>query len=336
MKIAIIRLTSLGDVIHAMASLQIIRRTLPDCSITWVADKRFADILDYHPDIQEIVKIDLRGLKKRRPLLKAIAAEYQRLAALGPFDVVIDLQGMIKSAAIAAILGGDKYGPSNPKEALAGLFYNHAIQQPQGYPAVCRAVTLVARSLKLDFQPSELTTPKPYLFWGSEDDIITNEYFSREQRNIIIVPGSSTAYKNYPPDKFAQLANLLRENILICHGNQQELAIATQIAEQSPHVRILPRLTLNQLKAAIGRTDLVIGADTGPMHMAWASGTPSITLFGSTPVCITPTEHNLIIKSKTSINTPRPHAKDTSVRDISVEEIMTLANRLLHANSALP
>lgn len=335
MKIAIIRLTSLGDVIHAMASLQIIRRSLPECSITWVADKRFADILDHHPDIQNIVRIDLRGLKKQRPLLKAISAEYQRLAAFGPFDIVIDLQGMIKSAAIAAIMGGEKYGPSKRKEALAGLFYNHTIQLPHGYPAVCRAVTLVADSLGLDFQPSELTTPKPYLFWSHEDNTITNEYFSREQRNIIIVPGSSTAYKNYPPGKFAQLANLLEENVLICHGNQQELAIATQIAEQSSHVRILPRLTLNQLKAAIGRADLVIGADTGPIHMAWASAIPSITLFGSTSVCITPTEYNLVIKSKTAVNGPKPSANDTSVRDITVNEIMTLANKLLHTNKAL-
>lgn len=329
MKIAIIRLTSLGDIIHAMASLQIIRSSLPECSITWVADKRFADILDHQPDIQNIVRIDLKGLKKQRPLLSAISAEYHRLAALGPFDVVIDMQGMLKSAAIAAILGGKKYGPARSKETLARLCYNHTVELSLSQPSVCRAATLITRSLGLDFQPMDLALPKPYLFWGAEDAAISDEFFSRERRNIIFVPGSSAAYKNYPASQFAHLANLLQENILICHGNQQDLAIATQIAEQSSHVRILPRLTLNQLKAAIGRVDLVIGGDTGPIHIAWACGIPSITLFGATSVCIYPTERNRVITASSSTKQRKPNPQQDLVSSIDPEEIARIAREMI-------
>lgn len=329
MKIAIIRLTSLGDVIHAMASLQIIRRNLPDCSITWVSDKRFADILDHHPDIQNIVRIDLKGLKKQRPLLTAISAEYNRLAALGPFDIVIDLQGMIKSAAIAAILGGEKHGPKQRKEFLAGLFYNHTIQQPHICPTAYRAPSQVANCLGLDFKPIDLTTPTPYMFWSAGDRAITDEYFSVELRNIIIVPGSSATFKIYPPNKFAQLANLLQENILICHGNQQELSFATKISEQSPYVRILPRLTLNELKASIDRADLVIGADSGPTHIAWACGTNSITLYGATSVCTYPNERNLAITASPSENLHKPDKNDNLVSRIKPEDILQLAQVLL-------
>ena len=330
MNIALIRLTSLGDIILAMASLQIIRRSLPECRITWFADKRFADILDHQPDIHQVVKIDLKGLKKQKDLTTALAAEYRTLAGHGPFDAVIDLHGMIKSAVIAAILGGKRYGFSRDmrKEALAGLFYNHTIPVPLGQPAVCRYATLVARSLGLEFQPADLTPPRPYLFWGAEDGALTDGYFSRERRTIIFVAGTSAGYKNYPPEQFARLADLLQENILVCHGNQQELATAHRIAGQSSHVRVLPTLSLNQLKAAIGRADLVIGGDTGPTHIAWACGVPSITLFGATPVCICPTERNRVISTTSTINLRTPDPRDDSVRSIDVGEIARLAREL--------
>jgi heptosyltransferase I len=330
MNIALIRLTSLGDIILAMAALQVIRHSLPECRITWFADTRFADILDHQPDIRHVVRIDLKGLKRHKSPA-ALAAEYRILAGHGPFDAVIDLHGMIKSAVVGAILGGKRYGFNRNmrKEALAGLFYNHTIPVPLELPAVCRYATLAARSLGLDFQPAALTPPQPYLFWGAADGAASDGYFSRERRTIIFVAGTSAGYKNYPPEQFARLADLLQENILVCHGNQQELATATRIAERSPHARVLPRLSLNQLKALIGRADLVIGGDTGPTHIAWACGVPSITLFGATPVCICPTERNRVISTTSGVNLRKPDPRDDSVSRIDAKEIARLARELL-------
>jgi heptosyltransferase-1 len=331
MRIALVRLTSLGDIILAMASLQVIRRARPDCHITWVADRRFADILDHQPDIQQVVKIDLKALKRQKPFLTALSAEYRHLTSYGGFDVVIDLHGMIKSAVIGAILGGERYGFSRDtrKEGLAGLFYNHAIPVALDQPAVSRYATLAARSLGLDFRVADLTPPRPFLFWGAEDGAITDDYFSQGRRNILFVPGTSATYKNYPPERFARLANLLGENILVCHGNQQERETATRMAEQSPHVRVLPLLTLNQLKAAVGRADLVIGGDSGPTHIAWACGIPSITLFGATPVCICPTERNRVITTASRVNLHKPDTRDVSVSHIAEEDVAQLARELL-------
>ncbi len=334
MKIALIRLTSLGDIILAMASLQIIRRALPDCRITWVADRRFADILDHQPDIQQVIRIDLKALKRRKPLLAGVPAEYRRLASFGPFDAVIDLHGMIKSAVISAILGGRKYGFARDtrKERLAGLFYNRAMPVALDQPAVCRYATLAARSLGLDFRAEDLTSPRPFLFWGAKDRDMTDGFFSREQRNILFIPGTSAAYKNYPPERFARLANLLGENILVCHGNRQEQEAAARIAELSPNAQVLPLLTLNQLKAAVGHADLVIGGDSGPTHIAWACGVPSITLFGATPVCICPTVRNRVITTTSAVNPRKPDPRDDSVSRVSPEEIARLAQTLLNGN----
>ena len=329
MKIAIVRLSSLGDIILGMASLQFIRRHLPDCHITWVADKRFADILDHQPDIQQVLKVDLKGLKKERSL-EGLTREYRNLSSAGPFDAVIDLHGMIKSAVISSILGGIRFGFDRNirKEILAGLFYSYTIPVVPDQPAVCRYTSLTAISLGLDFQPVDLTPPQPYLFWGAEDVAATDGYFSGERRTILIVPETSAPYKNYPPEQFARLIPLLDGNVVICHGNDREQAAAVAIAGHTPNARVLPRLTIGQLKAAVARADLVIGGDSGPTHMAWACGIPSITLYGATPVCIPQTAHNLAITSGSRINLRKPDAGDTSVRDIPVEEIARMAAQL--------
>jgi len=330
MKIAFVRLTSLGDIILAMAALQVVRRRLPGCHITWVADRRFADILDHNPDIQQIIRVDLRELKRKKSL-SALCAEYRRLASCGRFDAVIDLHGMTKSAVIAAILGGVRHGFARQmrKEPLAGLFYNRCLPVPLDLPAVCRYATLAAQSLGLDFLRDELCPPEPYLFSGAGDSAATDEYFTSGKRTILLVPETSAHYKNYPQEGFARLADRLQENIIVCHGNQQEFRTASLIAERSPHVRVLPRLNLNQLKAAVGRCDLVIGGDSGPTHIAWASGVPSITLFGATPVCICPTDRNRIIKTPSKVNLRKHDASDHSVRYIPEDVIVGQALEVL-------
>ncbi|QEM67239.1 lipopolysaccharide heptosyltransferase I [Geobacter sp. FeAm09] len=330
MKIAFVRLTSLGDIILAMAALQVVRRRLPECHITWVADSRFADILNHNPDIQQIIRVDLKGLKRKKSL-SALVAEYRRLASCGGFDAVIDLHGMLKSAGVAASLGGVRHGFARQmlKEPLAGLFYHRSVAVPLELPAACRYASLAAQSLGLDFGMEELCPPKPYLFWGEGDATATDDYFATGRHNILLVPETSASYKNYPPEKFVRVANLLQGNIMICHGNQQEFQTASLIAEHAPHVRVLPRLNLNQLKAAVGRCDLVIGGDSGPTHIAWASGVPSITLFGATPVCICPTDRNRVIKTPTRVNLRKHDATDRSVCDISEDVIVGQARELL-------
>lgn len=330
MKIAIIRLSSLGDIILGMPVLQIIRKHLPDCSITWVADKRFADILDHQPDLQNVVKLDLKGLKKQKSFSR-LREEYGSLASIGPFDAVIDLHGMLKSAIAAVIIGGPRHGFDRRmiKEPLAGLLYHQTVAVPMELPAARRYAQLGEESLGLTFQPEELLQLQPFLFWEDADRRASEQYFSNESRNIILVPETSAPYKNYPPEKFIRLAKCLGENILICHGNDQEYKTACCIAEQAGNVRVLPRLDLNQLKAAISRADLVIGGDSGPTHIAWGCGVPSIILFGATPVCILPTSKNLVIKSATLPHLHRHDSSDLSIQAIPVEDVVALAEGLL-------
>lgn len=329
-RIALVRLSSLGDIILCMASLQLIRRYLPDSHITWITDRRFAAVLEHQPDIQQIIALDLKGLKKQ-PSWSKLRGEYRSLRDCGAFDMVIDLHGMIKSAVVATIAGGIRCGfaGSALKESLAGLFYQQSLSVPLELPAVSRYSSLVADCLGLPAQGGLNGEIRPFLGWSEEDRRISDNYFDSRQPTTLIVPETSALNKNYPPEKYAQLASRLAGPVLVCHGNDRELAAAQAIAGQAANVRVLPRLSINQLKAVVGRCALVIGGDSGPAHMAWASGVASITLFGATPVCFHPTERNLVIKSSSRVNLVKPDAADLSVREISVEQIAELAAGLL-------
>jgi heptosyltransferase-1 len=276
-----------------------------------------------------VIRLDLKGLKQQFSL-EGLVQEYQNLKTPGPFDEIIDLHGMIKSAVAATIMGGRRSGfdRSSLKEPLATLFYQRTYSVSPQQPAACRYADLVSRSLKL--QPvSNMTEILPFLFSHKQDLSNSAEFFSSGHRNILFVPETSAANKNYPPERFVRLAALLGENIMVCHGNQQELQTAQVIAAQSKNVRVLPRLGLNQLKAAVARADLVIGGDSGPTHIAWGCGVPSITLFGATPVCFQPTAINRVIKTASIVNYRKPDADDLSICGIAEEEIAGLAAGLL-------
>jgi heptosyltransferase-1 len=322
-KIAIVRLTSLGDIIFCMAALQLIKRRLPESSITWFADRKFADILDYNPDLAGIVKIDLKGLKKDFSTRK-LWDEYRRISLAGKFDLVIDLHGMVKSAFVARMIGRKTVGfhRSMIKEPLAALFYQRTLVAPGDAMPAYRYAQLAMAALGFSCEEEELKTKQPFLFYRDEDGAMTRDLFRPGVKNVIFVPGTSAAEKNYPWEKYVAIAEGLRQNVLVCHGSDQEYAVACAIAESSSSVSLLPRLNLNQLKAAISRADLVIGGDTGPTHIAWANNVPSITLFGPTPPCTYVTKVNRIITA--------PVAQGVlSIRNIEVNTILTLAEELL-------
>jgi heptosyltransferase-1 len=331
MNIAIVRLSSLGDIIFGMASLQLIRRRFPGCTITWIADSRFGDVLDNCPDLDRIVKLDLKGLKGRFTFA-GLQAELAKLRGLGPFDMVIDLHGMIKSALVAWRIGGERIGfhRSVVKEPLASFWYARTVAVPLAEPAVDRYAALVAASLGFTITPAELTHKSSFLGHGPEDGEVTRGFFRGDRKNIIMVPGTSIAYKNYPREKLVAVADQLRQNILVCHGSPAELESAHYLAEHSSFVTILPRLDLNQLKAAISRADLVIGGDTGPTHMAWACNVPSLALFGATAPPYVPTVRHRVLTAGSPVNAVKPDKNDFSVQAIPETEILRQAEELLN------
>ena len=156
------------------------------------------------------------------------------------------------------------------------------------------------------------------------------DFLQKDRENIVLIIGSSWDSKNYPAEKFVNIAKALQQNCLVVWGSEQEKEKADWMSTQSDTIQVMPRLDLNSLKALISKADLLIGNDTGPTHMAWALNRPSITIFGPTPTRMAyQTDINKVIKSASIVNSYKLNRQDYSIKDIDENEIIALAKTLL-------
>lgn len=330
-RIAIIKLSAMGDIIHAMVALQYIKKQYPNLKIDWFVESVFAPILENNPDINEIIKLDLKSIKKdKKEIINQIKLikKYEK----NSYDLVIDAQGLIKSAIVSFFLGKNRVGFSknSTREKLASFFYTKKVDIAYDKNAIERNVKVLSQALNFEITKDDILNKKPFLFYKNENEVIY-EYLSKDKKNVLFVIGASWPSKMYSKEKFAKIINNLDENCLITWGNEAEKDIADFIANISK-AKVLPKLDLNSLKAIMSKVDLVIGNDTGPTHMAWALNIPSITLFGNTPgyrnTYITNT--NKIIESKSIVNPFKLDRNDFSIKEIDENEIINTAKGLLY------
>ncbi|MDN5112727.1 lipopolysaccharide heptosyltransferase I [Aliarcobacter butzleri] len=330
-RIAIIKLSAMGDIIHAMVALQYIKRQYPNLQIDWFVESAFAPILENNPDINEIIKLDLKSIKKdKKEIINQIKLikKYEK----NSYDLVIDAQGLIKSAIVSFFLGKSRVGFSknSTREKLASFFYTKKVDIAYDKNAIERNVKVLSQALNFEITKNDILNKKPFLFYKNENEVIY-EYLSKDKKNVLFVIGASWPSKMYSKEKFAKIINNLDENCLITWGNEAEKDIADFIANISK-AKVLPKLDLNSLKAIMSKVDLIIGNDTGPTHMAWALNIPSITLFGNTPgyrnTYITNT--NKIIESKSIVNPFKLDRNDFSIKEIDENEIINMAKGLLY------
>ncbi|WP_323587052.1 lipopolysaccharide heptosyltransferase I [Aliarcobacter butzleri] len=330
-RIAIIKLSAMGDIIHAMVALQYIKRKYPNLQIDWFVESTFAPILENNPDINQIIKLDLKSIKKdKKEIINQIKLikKYEK----NSYDLVIDAQGLIKSAIVSFFLGKNRVGFSknSTREKLASFFYTKRVDIAYDKNAIERNVKILSQALNFEITKDDILNKKPFLFYKNENEVMY-EYLSKDKKNVLFVIGASWPSKMYSKEKFAKIINNLDENCLITWGNEAEKDIADFIANISK-AKVLPKLDLNSLKAIMSKVDLVIGNDTGPTHMAWALNIPSITLFGNTPgyrnTYITNT--NKIIESKSIVNPFKLDRNDFSIKEIDENEIINTAKGLLY------
>ncbi len=330
MKIAIVRLSALGDLVHSMAALQFIKAALPTLQIDWFVEERFAGLLDNNPDIDHVFTVNLKALKANK---LGVFQQVKKLRqhALNHYDLVIDAQGLIKSAVVARLLGHQIAGfdVNSIREKLASWFYTLKVTCPYDTNAIVRNAYVLSKPLGVDITEGQLLNKQPFLFYQDEDPLIA-DYLKPDKKTVVLVIGSSWDSKNYPADKFVTIAQALQENCLVVWGNEEERQKAEWMATQDENIKAMPRLDLNSLKALIAKADLLIGNDTGPTHMAWALNRPSITIFGPTPVRMAfQTDINKVIKSASIVNPFKLNKQDTSIKDIDENEIIQLATHLI-------
>jgi len=330
MKIAIVKLSAMGDIIHAMVALQYLKEAKPNIQIDWIVEQGFAELLKNNPHIDNILPVNLKAIKKDK---MALFAEIKRVKsyAQNNYDLVIDAQGLLKSAITAKLLGKSIAGFSKEsiREGVASYFYTQKVTIAYDANTIDRNAKVMSEPLEVKITPQMILDKKPFLFYSDEDSQL-EKYLSSEKKNIIFVIGSTWESRNYPKEKFVEIANALKENVLVAWGGKEEQTKAQWIEAHSTYATALPKIDLNSLKAVIAKSDLLIGNDTGPTHMAWGLNIPSITIFGPTPINrVYQTPINKVVKSDSEVNHFKLNKEDYSIYEIESEEISEIAKELL-------
>ena len=317
LKIAIVKLSALGDIVHAAIVLQFIKKHCPNAHITWLVDARFASLLKDHPLIDELVVLPLKESFKR---------SYKIIKTLGKFDKIIDLQGLFKSAVVAKLLGKEIYGFSREsvKEKIAARLYRHKFKIDYNENIIVRNLSLVGYALNFGFDKSEILKKSPCF------EICKKFKNESGEKRVLIAAFASEESKIY--DKFKDVIRLLEGcEIYLCYGSESEKARAEAIISGT-FAKLLEKLSIKDMIDFIASCNLVIGNDSGLTHLAWAVNRPSITLFGNRPSHRNAyvTDKNLVVDMGKEIDARSIDKNDFCIREIYPETVANFAKRLLN------
>ncbi len=323
----------MGDIVHAMAALQYLKQALPEVRIDWVVEQSFAGVLENNPHVDRVLPVNLKALKNDRSQL---FSEIKRIRSYASFDydMVIDAQGLIKSAIVSRMLGSSVgFDKDSIREKMASWFYGKSFSIPYEENVIYRNVKLICSAAEIDLNKEDLLSKKSFLFFTERETRKTMPYLTKSKKNIVYILGSSWESKIYPKEKFIEVINALGGNGLLVWGDGKEYKIAREISKKSK-AALLPRLTLGELKALISKADLVIGGDSGPTHFAWAMNRPSITLFGPTPGDrnTIETRINRVICSDSKVDPLRLNKEDFSIAEIAPSSIVTMGQEIFNTH----
>ncbi|AHN42997.1 lipopolysaccharide heptosyltransferase I [Helicobacter pylori] len=324
MKIAIVRLSALGDIIVGAVFLALIKERFTNAQIEWFVDERFSAILEHSPYIDKLHPIALKSVLTTFNPLK-IFKLFKSLRAY-EYDIVIDMQGLIKSALITQMLKAPKkvgFDYASAREGLSAFFYSQKVSIAYNEPVLKRNFTLLSHALNLPKKEiSEGLSSRSKVFSYQDSPKIDALNLNENKLKILFVLETSKINKTYPIERFKELA-LALENFQICllwHADEDKAAALYGALKNQRDVLLLPKLTLNEVKALLFKMDLVIGGDTGITHLAWALQKPSITLYGNTPMERFKLESPINV-SLTGNSNANYHKKDFSIQNIEPKKI---------------
>lgn len=293
MNVAIVKLSALGDVVHALPVAAALRAARPAARVTWLVEARNAPVLAGHPAVDRVVTVDTRRWRRARTPA-ALGTTIRELAALrrtlraARFDVAIDLQDLVKSGVLTAMTGAPVrvgFTADYCRERASALFTNRRVRPPAtAHHVVDRYLSLLSA---LDVTPparGEFHLPCDDAAEAAIDDAFAAAGLKARDRLVVVNPGAGRPEKQWPAARFADLAaRLVRDGagrVLVVWG-PGERDVARTIAEHGRAV-LAPPTDLLALVAVLRRASVVVAADTGPLHLAAALGVPCVGLFGPT------------------------------------------------------
>lgn len=304
-RVLIVKLSSLGDVVHAMPAVQDIRRAWPNLHIDWVVERAFAPLVSRCEGVDRVIPIDLRQWRKA-PLAATTRGAWRAFREAltdQTYDVVVDLQGLTKSAWVARMA---RMAPLGQRYAMANQ------TEGSGYEAPTRWVADVA--VRLDphvhaVQRARLVCARAFSYHveGPAQFGLLAQTQALPVPTVALVHGSSRADKQWPRTHWLELARRLGEQgvgVALVHGNASEEEASVAMARALPHAVVWPRMALDVLVDHLAGCVGVIGVDSGISHLAvaldlahvqiynfdtdWRTGPQALGLRRQTSVVATP------------------------------------------------
>ncbi len=318
--------------------LALIKERFANAQIEWFVDERFGTILEHSPYIDKLHPIALKSTLTTFNPLK-IFKLFKSLRAY-EYDIVIDMQGLIKSALITQMLKAPKkvgFDCTSAREGLSAFFYSQKVSIAYNEPVLKRNFTLLSHALNLPKKEiSEGLRSRSKVFSYQDSPKIDALNLNKNKPKILFVLETSKINKTYPIERFKELA-LALENFQICllwHASEDKATALYGALKNQRDVLLLPKLTLNEVKALLFKMDLIIGGDTGITHLAWALQKPSITLYGNTPMERFKLESPINV-SLTGNSNANYHKKDFSIQNIEPKKIKECVLNILKEKNDL-
>jgi heptosyltransferase-1 len=279
-RVLVVKMSSLGDVIHTLPALTDAAGAISDIRFDWVLEEAFSEIPAWHPSVDQVIPIALRRWRKH-PLRDFRGPEWKQFrAALAKYhyDAVIDAQGLMKSAFVARLVKAPIYGMDkrSARERLAASAYHYRVAVPRDLHAVERTRLLFARALN-------------YQVPAGKGDYALRGNLPAAARDLppslMFFHGTARAEKLWPQAHWIELARLVVAGGYtpwLPWGSDAERERAEQIAAAAPGTNVLPRLDLLGLASMLLEVEGAVAVDTGLAHLSAALDVPTVSLYGPT------------------------------------------------------
>ncbi|MCZ4059797.1 lipopolysaccharide heptosyltransferase RfaC [Pantoea sp. LMR881] len=282
MHVLIVKTSSMGDVLHSLPALTDAMQAIPGIRFDWVVEENFAQIPGWHPAVDNVLPVAIRRWRKHwfGSQQREERVLFKRELQSRQYDIVIDAQGLIKSAALVTRLSkGIKHGldSRSAREPFASWWYDKRHEVSKQQHAVERTRELFAKSLGYE---------KPQ----TQGDYAIAGHFSAETAHpsapyLVFLHATTRDNKHWPEDHWRELIGLLQSchlRIKLPWGAEHEHQRAQRLASGFDHVEVLPKLTLQAVAQQLAGAHAVVSVDTGLSHLTAALDRPNITLYGPT------------------------------------------------------
>ena len=282
MRVLIVKVSSLGDIIHTLPAVTDAKRAYPNLVFDWVVEENFTEVPAWHPAVDRVIPVAIR--RWRKSLMKTYLTRefrtFKRALQGTRYDLVIDAQGLIKSGIISRMSRGLTIGLSNRtvREPLAALFYNKAYSIPWTEHAVDRVRQLFSRALQYQYDTDLIS-------YGIDRAKLKTKTENVPGKTVVFLHGTTRENKYWPEEKWRNLANLATEygyDVVLPWGTLEEKKRAEFIGEGNLNVKILGKKSLSDLAVVIIKSKGVIAVDTGLGHLAAALSKSTVSLYGPT------------------------------------------------------